>query len=83
MACSLAVAMPSSVSNPATDSVDTVAAILQRLDQLIGALRLPTQACCLAHLTTQLACLERGVPVDLLFQSVAGTQPPTPASELL
>jgi ethanolamine ammonia-lyase large subunit len=34
----------------------------------------PTQACCLAHITTQLACLERGVPVDLLFQSIAGTQ---------
>src|SRR5262249_11741095 len=34
----------------------------------------PTQACCLAHITTQLACLERGAPIDLLFQSVAGTQ---------
>ena len=60
--------------NPATDSVDTVAAILNRLDQLIEVLKVPTQACCLAHLTTQLACLDRGVPVDLLFQSVAGTQ---------
>jgi ethanolamine ammonia-lyase large subunit len=60
--------------NPATDSVDTVAAILHRLDDLITALRVPTQACCLAHVTTQLACLERGAPVDLLFQSVAGTQ---------
>ena len=35
---------------------------------------MPTQACCLAHVTTQLAALERGAPVDLLFQSVAGTQ---------
>jgi hypothetical protein len=34
----------------------------------------PTQACCLAHFTTQLAALDRGAPVDLLFQSVAGTQ---------
>src|SRR5207302_8462819 len=34
----------------------------------------PTQACCLAHVSTQLACLERGAPIDLLFQSVAGTQ---------
>src|SRR5207302_3049576 len=41
---------------------------------LIEALQVPTQACCLAHVTTQLACLERGAPVDLLFQSVAGTQ---------
>lgn len=60
--------------NPATDSVDTVAAILDGLDRLITAAGVPTQACCLAHISTQLACLERGVPVDLLFQSVAGTQ---------
>jgi ethanolamine ammonia-lyase large subunit len=60
--------------NPATDSVDTVAAILRGLDQLIRACAIPTQACCLAHVSTQLACLERGLPLDLLFQSVAGTQ---------
>jgi ethanolamine ammonia-lyase large subunit len=60
--------------NPATDSVDTVAAILGGLNRLIDACQVPTQACCLAHISTQLACLERGVPVDLLFQSVAGTQ---------
>jgi ethanolamine ammonia-lyase large subunit len=60
--------------NPATDSVATVAAILYGLDRLITACGAPTQACCLAHITTQLACLERGVPIDLLFQSVAGTQ---------
>jgi ethanolamine ammonia-lyase large subunit len=60
--------------NPATDSVDTVGAILHSLDRLIGALGVPTQACCLAHVTTQLKCLERGSPVDLLFQSVAGTE---------
>jgi ethanolamine ammonia-lyase large subunit len=60
--------------NPATDSVETVTAILRGLDRLITACGVPTQACCLAHITTQLACLERGVPIDLLFQSVAGTQ---------
>ncbi len=60
--------------NPATDAVDTVAAILRGLDRLITACGAPTQACCLAHVSTQLACLERGVPIDLLFQSVAGTQ---------
>jgi ethanolamine ammonia-lyase large subunit len=60
--------------NPATDSVDTVAAILHGLDRLLAASGAPTQACCLAHVTTQLACLDRGVPVDLLFQSVAGTE---------
>lgn len=60
--------------NPATESVETVSAILNALDRLIAVLDLPTQMCCLAHITTQLACLERGVPVDLLFQSVAGTE---------
>jgi ethanolamine ammonia-lyase large subunit len=60
--------------NPATDAVDGVAAILRGLDRLITTLDVPTQACCLAHVSTQLACLERSVPVDLLFQSIAGTQ---------
>jgi ethanolamine ammonia-lyase large subunit len=60
--------------NPATDSVAGVAAILKALDRLITEFAIPTQACCLAHITTQLACLDRGAPVDLLFQSVAGTQ---------
>jgi len=60
--------------NPATDSVECVAAILKALDRLITAFAIPTQACCLAHITTQLACLECGASVDLLFQSVAGTQ---------
>jgi ethanolamine ammonia-lyase large subunit len=60
--------------NPATESVDTVEVILRGLDRLIDGLGAPTQACCLAHITTQLACLDRGAPVDLLFQSIAGTQ---------
>ncbi|HEX3724674.1 MAG TPA: ethanolamine ammonia-lyase subunit EutB, partial [Pirellulales bacterium] len=60
--------------NPAIESVDTVAAILHGLDRLITVSGAPTQHCCLAHITTQLAALERGAPVDLLFQSVAGTQ---------
>jgi ethanolamine ammonia-lyase large subunit len=60
--------------NPATESVETVGTILRGLDRLIAGLGAPTQACCLAHITTQLACMERGDPVDLLFQSLAGTQ---------
>jgi len=60
--------------NPATESVETVAAILHSLQMLITRLEIPTQSCCLAHITTQLAALDRGAPVDLLFQSVAGTQ---------
>jgi ethanolamine ammonia-lyase large subunit len=60
--------------NPATDSIQSVATILNGLDRLITASGAPTQGCCLAHITTQLACLERGCPVDLLFQSIAGTE---------
>ena len=46
--------------NPATDSVETVRAILDALDRLIETYDIPTQGCCLAHITTQLAALERG-----------------------
>ena len=60
--------------NPATDSVDQVRAILDALARLIEAYDIPTQGCCLAHITTQLAALKRGAPVDLLFQSIAGTE---------
>src|SRR5277367_3700815 len=60
--------------NPATDSVSTVQAILVALHRLVDAYEIPTQTCCLAHITTQLAAMERGAPIDLLFQSVAGTE---------
>ena len=60
--------------NPAGDSVESVSAILGALQRLIYAYDIPTQACCLAHITTQLAAMDRGAPVDLLFQSVAGTE---------
>ncbi len=60
--------------NPATESVETVANILHGLNLLIDAYQIPTQACCLAHISTQLASLACGAPVDLLFQSLAGTE---------
>src|SRR6202165_661013 len=60
--------------NPATDAVETVSAILQALNRLVETYKIPTQTCCLAHITTQLAALKRGTPIDLLFQSVAGTE---------
>src|SRR5437016_503361 len=60
--------------NPAADSVESVSAILHGLQRLVTAYEIPTQTCCLAHITTQLAAMERGAPVDLLFQSVAGTE---------
>ncbi len=60
--------------NPATDSIETVKSILDAIARLMETYNIPTQSCCLAHITTQLAALKRGAPVDLLFQSVAGTE---------
>src|SRR5262245_47074133 len=60
--------------NPAAESVQVTSAILRAIQELIETLAIPTQSCCLSHITTQLACLERGAPIDLLFQSVAGTE---------
>jgi ethanolamine ammonia-lyase large subunit len=60
--------------NPATDSVETVVRLLEMLSTLIERYEIPTQSCVLAHVTTQLAAIERGAPVDLVFQSIAGTE---------
>jgi ethanolamine ammonia-lyase large subunit len=60
--------------NPATDSVARVSSILHAIAHVIASYDIPTQSCCLAHITTQLAALKHGAPVDLLFQSVAGTE---------
>lgn len=60
--------------NPATDNLDNVARLLHLLDEVIQTLSIPTQSCVLAHVTTSMQLIERGVPVDLIFQSVAGTE---------
>ena len=60
--------------NPATDNVETTIAILDMLDAMRCKLDLPMQSCVLSHVTTTLAAIERGAPVDLVFQSIAGTQ---------
>jgi ethanolamine ammonia-lyase large subunit len=60
--------------NPATDSVGTVIRLLNMLAELIDRYQIPTQSCVLAHVTTQLAAIEQGAPVDLVFQSIAGTE---------
>ena len=60
--------------NPAVDTVENVAAILRLLDTLRRQVGVPTQICCLAHVKTQLACLAQGAPVEILFQSLAGTE---------
>jgi len=60
--------------NPATDNVGTVMTLLEMLDGIITSYAIPTQSCVLAHATTTLECIRRGAPVDLVFQSIAGTE---------
>jgi ethanolamine ammonia-lyase large subunit len=60
--------------NPASDDPATIGGLSRLLDDIIMRLQIPTQACVLAHVTTTLALIEQGVPVDLVFQSIAGTQ---------
>ncbi|RZJ26444.1 MAG: ethanolamine ammonia-lyase subunit EutB [Haliea sp.] len=60
--------------NPATDSPDSAHALLCLLDEVRSKLAIPTQSCVLAHVTTTLDLMARGTPVDLVFQSIAGTE---------
>ena len=60
--------------NPATDSPERAHALLAMLEELRLKLDVPTQSCVLAHVTTTLDLIARGSPVDLVFQSIAGTQ---------
>lgn len=60
--------------NPATDSVESVKRLVANIDELIQRFDIPTQSCVLAHLTTQLEAINQGAPVDIVFQSIAGTE---------
>ncbi len=60
--------------NPATDNVAQVTRLLQMLDAVIQRYEIPTQSCVLTHVTNTLQCIERGAPVDLVFQSIGGTE---------
>src|SRR6202030_281733 len=60
--------------NPASDDPAVVAGLLRLLDDIIARLQIPTQSCVLSHVTTTLGLIEQRVPVDLVFQSIAGTQ---------
>ncbi len=60
--------------NPAADSVPELVQLLKLLDELIQRHQVPTQACVLTHVTNTLQAIERGAPVDLVFQSIAGTE---------
>ncbi len=60
--------------NPASDSTARIGELLRLLDGVIARFDIPTQACILTHVTSSIALIEQGAPVDLVFQSVAGTQ---------
>jgi ethanolamine ammonia-lyase large subunit len=60
--------------NPVTDDPDTTRRILDATHELITEWRVPTQNCCLAHVTTQMKALEQGAKLHLMFQSIAGTE---------
>lgn len=60
--------------NPASDSLPALSKLNHMLDEIIHRYEIPTQSCVLTHVTNSLEMIEKGVPVDLVFQSIAGTQ---------
>ncbi len=60
--------------NPATDNLSQCRKLMQMLDDIIRHYDIPTQACVLTHVTTTLEAIEAGAPVDLVFQSIGGTE---------
>ncbi len=60
--------------NPASDRVETQIALLQLIEDVRERYAIPTQSCVLSHITNTISAIERGAPVDLVFQSIAGTQ---------
>jgi ethanolamine ammonia-lyase large subunit len=60
--------------NPASDDPAVIGRLLRLLDDIIARLQIPTQSCVLSHVSTTLGLIEQRVPVDLVFQSIAGTQ---------
>lgn len=60
--------------NPATDNLDSVYKLLSLVDEVIGRHQIPTQSCVLSHITTSMELMRRGAPIDLVFQSIAGTE---------
>jgi ethanolamine ammonia-lyase large subunit len=60
--------------NPASDSLNAITALLVMIDEFRQRYNVPTQSCVLTHVTSTIAAIEKGAPVDLVFQSIAGTQ---------
>ncbi len=60
--------------NPASDNVGTIIDLIGMLDDIIRRFEIPTQSCILTHVTTSIDVISRGAPVDLVFQSIGGTE---------
>lgn len=60
--------------NPATDSVSQATKLMKLMDEVIQHYDIPTQSCVLTHVTNTIECIEKGAPVDLVFQSIGGTE---------
>ena len=60
--------------NPVSDNVSTVTTLLRLIDHIRQRYGIPTQGCVLAHITTQMQAIKEGAPLDLLFQSIGGTE---------
>lgn len=60
--------------NPATDSVSQASKLMKLMDEVIQHYDIPTQSCVLTHVTNTIECIEQGAPVDLVFQSIGGTE---------
>ena len=60
--------------NPASDSLPVLGDLLRMLDEVIQRFEIPTQSCVLTHVTNTLKLVEAGAPVDLVFQSIGGTE---------
>ena len=60
--------------NPATDNVAQATRLMKLMDEVIAEYEIPTQSCVLTHVTNTIECIENGAPVDLVFQSIGGTE---------
>ena len=60
--------------NPATDNLSALMDLYHLVDDVIQGFEIPTQSCILTHVTNQIQLIEKGAPVDLVFQSIAGTE---------
>lgn len=60
--------------NPVKDSLEHTKMLLEMMDEIRIRLQIPTQCCVLSHVTTTLKCIQQGAPIDLVFQSIAGTE---------